>query len=81
MTLPRTSKGRESGGLPSQSCGEASAAPKYSIPNAEPSASVSCDLCGYGMPLPQHCIEQGAVLGLLVCSACIEDELHARTVQ
>lgn len=46
--------------------------------NAQPSASVNCDLCGWNMPLPAHCIEQGAVLGLLVCSACIEDQLEAR---
>lgn len=46
--------------------------------SAAPSASVNCDLCGWNMPLPDHCREQGAVLGLLVCTACIEDQLEAR---
>jgi hypothetical protein len=29
------------------------------------------------MALPQHCIEQGEILGLLVCSQCIEDQLQS----
>ena len=47
---------------------------------AQPSAAtVPCDLCGWPFQLPQHCIEQGAILGLLVCTQCTEDELQART--
>lgn len=52
------------------------------LPAANPSAlpaSVNCDLCGWNMPLPDICREQRAVLGLLVCSQCVEDNLDART--
>lgn len=37
-----------------------------------------CDLCEAPMTIPTHCTQQGAVLGLLVCTQCIEDELEAR---
>lgn len=40
--------------------------------------SVQCDLCAEVMTLPQHCVEQGEIVGLLTCSQCIEDELNAR---
>lgn len=46
------------------------------IPNIAP-ATVQCDLCSWPMALPTHCKEQGAILGLLVCTACIEDQLEA----
>lgn len=36
---------------------------------------VQCDLCGYAMPLPDNCAEQGEVVGLLVCTQCAEDNL------
>lgn len=39
--------------------------------------SVSCDLCGFNMPLPTICQERGEVLGLLLCTLCIEDQLEA----
>lgn len=39
--------------------------------------SVNCDLCGFNMPLPTICQERGEVLGLLVCTACTEDQLEA----
>lgn len=41
---------------------------------------VACDLCGYAMPIPRVSIDAGAILGLLVCSACVEDQLAARTL-
>jgi hypothetical protein len=39
---------------------------------------VACDLCTSPMNVPRHCEAQGAILGLLVCSQCVEDELNAR---
>lgn len=39
-------------------------------------AQVCCDLCGYAMPLPEPCITAGEILGLLVCTQCVEDNLE-----
>lgn len=61
----------------SQECG----ARDHSLAATEAQPSVPCDLCGYGMPLPAICAEQGEIRGLLVCTACIEDELAARMEQ
>lgn len=37
-----------------------------------------CDLCGWPMPVPQHSLRQGQIIGLLTCSECIEDALATR---
>ena len=39
---------------------------------------VNCDLCEWPMAVPPHCIESGEIVGLLVCTACIETELEAQ---
>ena len=39
-----------------------------------------CDLCAWPMTLPDHCREQGTILGLLVCTQCTQDELDARAL-
>lgn len=50
--------------------------------SAPPSVGqVICDYCQWPMALPQHCADQGEVIGLLVCTACVEDELQARVAQ
>lgn len=38
---------------------------------------VNCDLCEAPMPVPDHCIHSGHIVGLLVCTQCIEDQLEA----
>lgn len=43
-----------------------------------PAPMVQCDLCEAPMPLPERSRFTGAILGLLVCTQCIEDELNAR---
>jgi hypothetical protein len=37
---------------------------------------VQCDLCDWPMPTPDHCVEIGEILGMLVCSQCAEDTLE-----
>lgn len=39
---------------------------------------VACDLCELPMAWPDHLKPGEPVLGLLVCCACIADELEAR---
>ncbi len=34
---------------------------------------LTCDLCAWPMTLPDHCRESGEILGLLVCTQCVED--------
>ena len=46
---------------------------------ARQAPAVCCDLCAWPMSLPEICVEQGEILGLLVCSQCIEDHLDATT--
>jgi len=41
---------------------------------------LTCDLCDWPMTLPDHCREQGTILGLLVCTQCTEDALDARAL-
>jgi hypothetical protein len=40
-----------------------------------------CDRCEWPMAAPQHCIDQGEIIGLLICSECIEDDLAARNLE
>lgn len=79
MTLPRTSKGRESARDLSRSAGGRVPAANHAPPPIP--ASVQCDLCEAPMALPPHVIAQGRIFGLLTCSQCIEDELTARVCQ
>ena len=51
--------------------------PQAANRRAPPLAQVSCDECGWPMPVPEHCIQQGQILGLLTCSLCTEDHLEA----
>lgn len=51
----------------------------HPAPRYTPPPTVDCDLCGAAMALPANCIEQEAILGLLVCTACIEDHLEAQS--
>lgn len=46
-----------------------------------PAPTVPCDLCEWPMALPEHCVERGEILGLLVCTLCVEDQLQSETVQ
>ncbi len=46
-------------------------------PSRASSPMVSCDLCGWPMDVPSVC-RDGLILGLLVCTQCIEDALDAR---
>lgn len=55
---------------------EADAAKLVSM-GQDPGPQVSCDLCGWPMPIPTICRESGEILGLLVCTACVEDQLEA----
>jgi hypothetical protein len=47
-------------------------------PERQVMPALVCDLCSWPMQIPDHCREQGAILGLLVCSQCVEDEVCAR---
>jgi hypothetical protein len=45
-----------------------------------PTPALTCDLCGW--PMQAHEIARapdGAILGLIVCAQCVEDNLNART--
>jgi hypothetical protein len=44
-------------------------------------ATVTCDLCGWPMAIPTHCIESGEIAGLLTCSECVEDALATRQLE
>jgi hypothetical protein len=33
------------------------------------------------MAIPDHCIREGRIVGLLTCSACVEDALAARQLE
>jgi formylmethanofuran dehydrogenase subunit E len=46
--------------------------------HARSEVSVPCDLCGAAFTLPPELVKQGVIHGLLVCTACVEDELQAR---
>lgn len=46
-----------------------------------PVPSLNCDYCEWPMVVPQHCVEQGEIRGLLKCPACIEDDLAARKLE
>lgn len=37
-----------------------------------------CDACEGPMLVPRECVEAGKIIGLLICTQCIEDELEAR---
>lgn len=39
--------------------------------------TVPCDLCERPMAVPDHCVREGVILGLLVCAQCTEDSLEA----
>lgn len=49
-----------------------------SRPTRQVASSVQCELCELPMAVPQHCVEQGVILGMLVCPACTEANLDAR---
>lgn len=52
-----------------------------SEPHRQPVPALCCDLCQWPMTLPEHCREQGEILGLLVCAQCVEDQLEASTCE
>lgn len=43
--------------------------------------TVPCDICESPFRLPPEIVAQGEILGLLVCSRCIEDALQSEIHQ
>lgn len=43
--------------------------------------TVPCDDCEWPMPIPQHCLERGEIVGLLICSECVEAALATRQLE
>jgi hypothetical protein len=57
--------------------GAATRGPKPALP-----PSLPCDLCSYSVPTDQLTrAKDGAILGLIVCSQCVEDALEARQLE
>lgn len=51
------------------------------LPGGSPQAltpQVCCDLCEGVMSIPPGAIQRGRIVGLLVCTQCIEDQLEAQ---
>lgn len=44
-------------------------------------AVVNCDLCEAPMQLPPGAIRHGKIIGLLVCTQCVEDTLATRQLE
>lgn len=48
-------------------------------PESESAVQGQCDLCEAPMAIPAQSVRAGRIIGLLVCTQCVEDNLSAST--